>query len=123
MTKLTDLERICRNAESKKRWRDDNREHCTAYTRGYRARYPWLSHYREAKARCENPNRPNYRFYGGRGVRMVLTPLEVELLYKRDNAEKMQHPSIDRLNSNGDYHFGNCRFIEMSENSRRKCEN
>jgi len=91
-----------------------------ARNKKYYAEAPWLSHIKAAKERCNNPNSKDYKYYGGKGIRMLLTNLEVGLLYKCDHADKMEQPSIDRINSNGDYIFGNCRFIEKSENIRRK---
>ena len=79
---------------------------------------PWILHYRAAKDRCSNPNMACYKHYGGRGIRFLLTKLDIEILYKRDHADKMRQPSIDRINVNGDYHFGNCRFMEQSKNTR-----
>jgi len=80
---------------------------------------PWLSHYRAAKERCTNSGCVNYKYYGGKGIRMLLTKLEIEILWKRDRADLMERPSMDRINPRGDYHFGNCRFIEQSENCKR----
>ena len=81
---------------------------------------PWLLHLDAARIRCTYPKQANYKWYGGKGVRMLLTELEAEILYKIARADKMKQPSIDRINSKGDYHFGNCRFIELSENVRRQ---
>ena len=80
---------------------------------------PWLGHYFGAKNRCKIPCMRNYKWYGGKDIRIILTKEEVEILYKRDHADKMKQPSIDRINPSGDYHFGNCRFIEMTENIER----
>ena len=84
-----------------------------------RGEAPWMFHWWAAKQRCDDPSCDNYRRYGGKGIRMLLTKLEMELLYKRDHADQMKKPSIDRINPRGDYHFGNCRFLELSENTRR----
>ena len=91
-----------------------------ADTKKYHAEHPWLVHFRDAQQRCNNPNDISYKWYGGKGIRMLLTALEVELLYKRDHANKLKRPSIDRINPDGDYHFGNCRFMELSENCSRR---
>lgn len=85
-----------------------------------RAETPWVFHYREAKKRCNNPNCKDYKYYGKRGIRMLLTLCEFEVLYKRDNANQMKEPSIDRIDGDGDYCFENCRFIEKLENSKRR---
>ena len=81
-----------------------------------RTETPWLLHMKSAKERCDNPNNNRYKWYGGKGIRMLLTQLEIEILWKRDHADQMEKPSIDRINPSGDYIFGNCRFLELSEN-------
>ncbi len=40
-------------------------------------------------------------------------------LWIRDKAGKMKRPSIDRINSGGNYTLNNCRFIELSANIHR----
>ena len=80
---------------------------------------PWYSSYQCAKARCRNPNYPHYKNYGGRGIEFRLTPFEFHFMWMRDSALLMKRPSIDRINNDGHYERKNCRFIELSENSRR----
>jgi len=106
--------------EYDRRWYGANSERKKEYMKRLNEEKPWVRHYRNTRSRCTNPNFSKWKHYGGRGIRMFLTVLEVELLYKRDGAEHMERPSIDRINSNSDYHFGNCRFIEMDENRRRQ---
>ena len=97
-----------------------NREQRKESRRQYMLGKPWMSHYHAAKYRCISPGHISYKYYGAKGIRMLMTVYEVELLYKRDQADTMGHPSLDRINPRGDYHFGNCRFIEWSENSRKQ---
>ena len=94
-------------------------ERMREYRLEIREQTPWLDYYRHAKERCNNPNWRRYDRYGGRGIKFLLDKEEVETLYKRDNADKLKHPSIDRIDNDGDYVFDNCRFIELSENSRK----
>jgi len=49
---------------------------------------------------------------------MLLTMDEVNQLWFRDGADKMKRPSIDRKDNDGNYTFKNCRFIELSRNSK-----
>lgn len=80
---------------------------------------PWHSHYRAAKCRCTNPNDSHYHRYGGRGIKFELTNEECKYLWFRDKAYKLNKPSIDRINFDGNYSISNCRFIEFSENKRK----
>ena len=72
------------------------------------------------RTRCNNPNIKCYKYYGGKGVKCLITLDEVRMLYLRDNAGDMKQPSIDRIYGDGNYVFGNCRFIEAAENARRR---
>ncbi|KKM02512.1 hypothetical protein LCGC14_1783660 [marine sediment metagenome] len=80
-------------------------------------RRPWLTSYKGAKTRCENPNNPRYHRYGGRGIKFKLTQEKCAYLWKRDKAWSLYEPSIDRIANNGDYTLSNCHFIEMPINS------
>jgi len=102
----------------------DNRDEILDKQKKGKAEKPWIAHYYDARTRCTNPNYASYHRYGGRGLRFLLSTYEVKHLYERDGADGMQRPSIDRKDNDGDYVFGNCRFIEMSENvsrAYRKC--
>lgn len=71
-----------------------------------------------ARRRCEDKNCSSYRWYGAKGVKFFLTLEDIKNIWERDNAKNMDRPSIDRINSKGNYEFSNCRFIEWSENAR-----
>jgi len=66
-----------------------------------------------------NKKRKDYKYYGGKGVKCLITEGEIKQLMERDGFWNMEKPSIDREDSNGNYEFSNCRFIEMTENIRR----
>ena len=70
--------------------------------------------YYHAKHRCK----PN-ECYGVRGIKFLLTREECKELWFRDSAEDMIVPSLDRIDTTGDYSIKNCRFVEISENKRR----
>lgn len=63
------------------------------------------------KQRCRHHAR-----YAGRGIQNFLTFADLQFLWKRDNAQAMQRPSIDRRNNDGHYSLDNCRFIELYDN-------
>lgn len=77
---------------------------------------PWNTSYKGANERCTNPNNSHYKYYGAKGIKFLLTKEEIKELWFRDKACKMVRPSIDRKDNDGNYEYGNCRFIEFSEN-------
>ena len=72
---------------------------------------PWLKNFNYIKTRIN-------RVKGYMNVKNLLTHEEIETLWFRDKGYLLNVPSIDRLDSKGDYTFTNCRFIEHAENSR-----
>ena len=66
--------------------------------------------------RCSNPKSISYSRYGGKGIKALLTREEIKSLWIRDKAHLLKRPSIDRIDSNGNYEYSNCRFIELREN-------
>lgn len=74
----------------------------------------WMRSYRSLKSRCSYHPR-----YAGRGIKALITPDDVEFLWKRDGADKMADPTIDRIDNDGNYELSNCRFIERRANSLR----
>lgn len=85
---------------------------------------PWKYSLDRIKQRCNNKNNPDYNLYGGRGIKCLITEEELKFLWFRDNAYQLKIPSIDRKNSNGNYTFENCQYIEQRENiSKANTEN
>lgn len=78
---------------------------------------PWINSYNNAKQRCENPNNPNYPWWGAKGIEFRLTKKEFAQLWERDKASDMDFPTIDRIDNNGHYTFDNCQFLENVDNS------
>lgn len=78
---------------------------------------PWVKTYRRIKTRCIYDKNSSYY---KRGVKCEITISELKILWFRDEASKLKQPSIDRKNSRKDYTFDNCRYIELSENLKRK---
>ena len=80
---------------------------------------PWSRSHWAARDRCLNKKNASYKSYGGRGIVFNLSIHETKELWFRDSAYHLKRPSIDRINNDGNYIFSNCRFIELSENTKR----
>lgn len=76
------------------------------------------------KQRCLNPNAPNYKFYGGRGITICARWLNSFEKFLADIGERPdKNHSLDRINSNGNYEPTNCRWIVKKEQQRNKRDN
>jgi hypothetical protein len=89
----------------------------------YKQNFPWKLTLSAIKRRCNNKNNPAYKYYGGRGIKCLITESELKELWFRDKAFKMKLPSIDRIDNNGNYIFNNCKYIERIDNSLKMVEN
>lgn len=96
------------------------REHWVKYNKKRFVAKPWMKNYWTAWSRCNNPNLVHYKCYGGRGIKFLITELELKSLWERDKATEMKQPTLDRIDVDGNYERTNCRFIEMSENRKRR---
>ena len=72
------------------------------------------------KQRCINPRYHGYKYYGGRGIKCLLSLSDMKLIWQRDKAHLMDKPSVDRINNDGHYELSNCRFLEMRLNLPHK---
>lgn len=85
-----------------------NKTHGLSKTKIY---YVWKS----MRSRCSNPNREDYERYGGRGIR-VCDEWETSFeLFLEDMGECPIGMSLDRINNEGHYEPGNCRWATKSE--------
>ena len=105
------LKKAKENIEYKKRQKVGNRRK--------RKEQPWLNHLYNARTRCNNPNNSDYKNYGGREIQCFLTNEDIKFLWFRDEAWKLNKPSIDREDNNWHYELSNCRFIEHIDNIKK----
>lgn len=82
-------------------------------------KFPWRRVFRAIKQRCNNLKCKDFKWYGGKGIKCLITEEEIKELWFRDKAYELKKPSIDRKISNGDYTYKNCRFIEHKQNCQK----
>ena len=75
--------------------------------------------WRGAIQRCTNPNDPKFKHYGGRGISVCARWMKFENFYA-DMGPRPEGMSIDRINNNGDYEPGNCRWTTASEQNKNR---
>ena len=105
--------------EYHKNYRKQYRKLIRQKNKEYRKRNPWLTAYNNAKQRCENPNHPDYKYYGFKGVKFLLTVSEIKNIWFKDKAYKLSDPTIDRKDNDGNYEYFNCQYIENKINSQK----
>lgn len=76
--------------------------------------------WRGAKDRCYNPNSNRYKTYGARGIRMCEEWRNSFAAFFRDMGERPDGHSIDRINNDGHYEPGNCRWSPKSEQAKNQ---
>lgn len=79
--------------------------------------------WRGIKNRCKNPNGSRYYTYGARGI-TVCAEWDGSFSKFKDWAMGNGYAKglqIDRIDNNGNYEPGNCRFTTLKENNRNKC--
>lgn len=77
--------------------------------------------WRNMKARCYQPTHPAYARYGGRGITVCEEWRNIAGFYAWSKESGWQQGlSIDRIDIDGNYCPANCRWVTISENSRRK---
>lgn len=89
--------------------------HCGC--RHYTARFPVeATAWRSMIARCTNPNIPNYKRYGARGITVCQRWIEsFEAFYADMGPRPSDKHSLDRIDVNGNYEPANVRWATRKE--------
>ena len=73
--------------------------------------------WRGMKERCQNPNNNHWHIYGAKGI-IVCEKWQTFDGFFQDMGLKPKGLSLDRIDSNGNYEPGNCRWATPSQQSR-----
>lgn len=74
-----------------------------------------------AKNRCNNHCDKNYPRYGGRGIRMSNEWANSFEAFLRDMGSRPDGCTLDRIENNGNYEAGNCRWAtQVTQNQNRR---
>lgn len=91
------------------------------------SRYPTYSSayssYLAMKRRCTDPGDISYCRYGARGIRVCERWLESFENFLADMGERPKGFDLDRINNDGNYEPGNCRWISHKQNARNRSNN
>jgi len=88
-----------------------------------RRRTPEYKVWAGLRDRCENPNAISFARYGGRGIKVCAAWSSFETFFAHMGPRPSAKHSLDRINNDGDYEPGNCRWATQTQQCRNQSTN
>lgn len=79
--------------------------------------------WRSMNQRCYNKNSRPYKDYGGRGISVCERWRDGFVNFLSDMGERPDNMQLDRIDNDGNYEPGNCRWVTQKENNQNKRSN
>lgn len=82
--------------------------------------HPDYNCWKKMRNRCNNPNNGDYRYYGARGIRVCARwNCFADFIADMGPRPTGRH-TIDRINNDGNYEPGNCRWATMAQQNANR---
>lgn len=84
---------------------------------------PLYSVWQDIRKRTSNPKQWNYKYYGGKGIKISQEWNDFQCFYNDMHKTYESGLNIDRIDNDGDYCKENCRWVSHQENCRNRSSN
>src|SRR5690242_3846186 len=85
---------------------------------GYKISHPLYQTWVAMRRRCSNPAATGFEYYGARGIRVCDRWQDSFAAFVADMGRRPPGMTLDRIDNDGNYEPGNCRWADASTQSR-----